>query len=184
MRTPMKKLVVVAVLCPLLCSCGGEEPFRKETFPVTGEVYVDGQPGGMLRVKCHDVKGLDTDHPTLSSALTDASGKFQISTYEASDGVPEGEYVLTFMWGTMNLLKGNYGGPDKLNDRYTDPETSEHRFTVVAGKPNDLGRIELTAGSSEAAKTDAEAAKTDAEAAKTDAEAAKTDAEAAKTDSE
>src|SRR3989304_3197914 len=144
MTLPTKRLVFLLTLCLLLCSCGPEEPFRKETFPVTGEVSVDGQPAAILQVTCHDVKGIDTEHPTMSQAMTDPAGKFQIATYEAADGVPEGEYVLTFMWGKLNPLGGTYGGPDKLNDRYTDPKTSEHRFTVTKGKPTDLGRIELS----------------------------------------
>ena len=68
----------------------------------------------------------------------------EIATYEASDGVPEGEYVLTFMWGKINLISGGYGGPDKLNGRYTDPETSEVKVTVKAGEATELGTIELT----------------------------------------
>ena len=76
-------------------------------------------------------------------AFTDEEGKFEISTYESSDGVPAGEYALTFMWGKWNM-SGSYGGPDKLNDRYTDPKTSEVKVTVKDGEPTDLGTIELT----------------------------------------
>jgi hypothetical protein len=129
---------------------------------VTGVVVVDGQPTAGLMVMCHDVKGLDTEHPTKSSAFTDENGRFEISTYEKADGVPEGEYMLTFAWCDFNAFSMGFG-PDKLNERYTDPETSEYRVTVEAGKPNDLGRIELSAGSSGAAKPDAKAAKPDAD---------------------
>jgi len=44
----------------------------------------------------------------------------------------------------MNMLSRSYGGPDKLNKRYTNPEKSEIKFTVEPGKPVDLGVIELT----------------------------------------
>ena len=141
MTVRIRRLVVAATLCLLLCSCGGDEGFRKETFPVSGEVHVDGQPAAQLAVVCHDVKGLDAEHPTGSSGLTDDNGKFEIGTYEGGDGVPEGEYVLTFTWKKRDILQGN---PDKLKDRYSDPTKSEQRFTVEAGKPTELGRIELT----------------------------------------
>lgn len=130
------------LLVSTLCSCGKQQ-YAKQTFPVTGEVYVDGKPADNLAVHCHDVKGMDKQNPTTSTAFTDPQGKFKISTYETGDGVPEGEYKLTFFWGQMNLFSMSYGGPDKLNKRYDDPEKSEHRVTVQNGKPTDLGRIEL-----------------------------------------
>ena len=76
--------------------------------------------------------------------MTDVEGKFAISTYQSGDGLPEGEYALTFMWGQLNLISKSYGGPDKLNGRYLNAQTSEHRVTVEAGDPIDLGRIELS----------------------------------------
>jgi hypothetical protein len=36
-------------------------------------------------------------------------------------------------------------GPDKMGDKYSDPATSEIEISVGAGKPNDLGKIELEA---------------------------------------
>ena len=134
-------LLIVALT---ICSCSKQEGFRKETFPVTGEVSVDGKPAAALQVMLHDVKGFDKEHPTVSQAMTDEAGKFAISTYEQADGVPEGEYVLTFMWGKLNLFSMQYGGPDLLKDRYNDPKKSTHKVKVEKGKPTDLGKIELT----------------------------------------
>ena len=144
MTISAKQLAALAVLCLWFCSCGEKMPDRKETFPVTGEVYVDGQPAAQLQVACHDVKGLDAAAPTVSSALTGPDGKFAISTYQSADGVPAGEYLLTFAWGTFNMISKSYGGPDKLKGRYADHQKSQHRFTVESGKPTDLGRIELS----------------------------------------
>lgn len=144
MKRFMAWLAVPAVLCFLFCSCGGGDASRKETFPVSGEILVDGQPAAELAVRCVDVSGIDKEDPTFSQAFTDEEGKFQIATYEAADGVPEGEYVLMFMWGKWNRISGNYGGPDKLNNRYMDPRKSQHRFKVEKGEPTDLGKIELT----------------------------------------
>lgn len=37
-----------------------------------------------------------------------------------------------------------YGGPDKLKDKYSDPKKSECKVTVEKGKPADMGQIDLT----------------------------------------
>ncbi len=144
----MKRLGLGVILAVLLAigfnSCGKQDASRKPTYPVTGEVYVDGQPAANLAVRCISVAGLDKENPTFSSAFTDEQGRFAISTYEKADGVPEGEYVLTFEWGQWDFVSGQYGGPDKLKGRYKDPATSKIRFKVEAGKPTNLGRIELT----------------------------------------
>lgn len=120
------------------------DPSRLKTFPVTGVVLVDGKPAESLAINCHSVKGLDPKNPTLPQALTDKDGKFKIGTYSSGDGVPEGEYSLTYMWGDWQPFSMTYGGPDKLNDRYNTPEKSPTKFKVEKGKPIDLGKIELT----------------------------------------
>ncbi len=142
MRLTTTVMIPGILLMFLFCSCKSRDPNWKETHPAKGEVYVDGQPAEFLRVMCTNVNGIDKENPTVSSATTDKDGKFEISTYEKGDGLPEGEYVLTFMWGQLDRISG-YGGPDKLKQKYLDPKKSEHKFTVVKGKPTDLGRIEL-----------------------------------------
>ena len=134
----------LVIVCLALASCGRGPGDRKATFPVTGEVYVDGKPAAQLAVTCVDLRGIDEKNPTSSAAFTDEAGKFAISTYQSADGVPEGEYVLTFLWGQYNLITMNYGGPDKLKNRYMDSKKPKVRFTVVKGQPTNLGRIDLT----------------------------------------
>ncbi|HEY2252462.1 MAG TPA: hypothetical protein VGH74_15420 [Planctomycetaceae bacterium] len=112
-------------------------------MPVAGRILVDGEPAAMLTVSCLDLGALDKESPTISSAMTDEDGDFGLGTYVSGDGVPEGEYVLTFQWGTLNLFRHTYEG-DKLNDRYSDAKTSKVRFTAKFGEPVDLGEIELT----------------------------------------
>ena len=141
-----KRLVLlgVSLAMVLLAACKEETGFRKETFPVTGEVFVDGKPASGVQVTLNDVKGFDQEHPTFSQAMTDDNGKFAVSTYEQADGVPEGEYIVTFMWGQLNMINMQYGGPDKLKDRYVDPKKSTYRIKVQSGTPADMGRVELT----------------------------------------
>ncbi|MCR4411154.1 MAG: hypothetical protein NUV77_01875 [Thermoguttaceae bacterium] len=126
----------------VLVGCGRKGPPRKETFPVRGTLVIDGRPVGNVAVRCVSVQNLDASTPP-SATFTRDDGTFEISTYEKSDGVPEGEYVLTFEWGELNLVTRTYGG-DKLGGRYRDAKQSKFRFKVEKGKPVDLGRIELT----------------------------------------
>jgi hypothetical protein len=135
----------LSLLCAVLCSCGEEkDPNRKATFPVTGKLTVDGAaPSSPVKIECHDVKGMDKENPTFSRAMTAGEGAFFLSTYVTADGVPEGDYVLTFEWVEWNAFSNNYGGPDKLNGRYKDPKTSKVALKVDGSGPVDLGTIEL-----------------------------------------
>lgn len=143
---PLLKRISILLVLPLLCSCGEEvDPNRKTTFPVTGQLIIDGQPAPeRVAVSVHNVAGIDSENPTVSRAFTDKEGKFSLSTYESGDGVPAGDYVLTVMWGQLNTFSASYGGPDKLKGRYDNPKTSPIKFTVKEGEPTDLGNVELT----------------------------------------
>ncbi len=131
--------------CLLLgIGCGGDdEPYRKPTAPVSGVVTIDGKvPANPVKIATHPVGGMDQEHPSVSHCMTGEGGKFQISTYETGDGVPEGEYRLTFQAGQMNLVSRSYTG-DLLNGRYSDPQKSEFTLTVAGTDPIDLGTIDL-----------------------------------------
>jgi hypothetical protein len=146
LRASRSRTLLPLVACALhLAGCGGsDQPYRKPTVPVTGQVLVDGQPpSSPIKVMCHDEKGMDQEHPSVSWCMTGDDGKFALSTYEAGDGVPPGSYVLTFEWGQLNMFSMQYGGPDKLKGRYSDPKQSQVRVTA-GEEPVDLGRIELT----------------------------------------
>ena len=123
--------------------CGGEPKGgpRVDTFPITGEVHVDGTAAAGLQVTCIPAAGAAV--PTTISGYTNESGVFSVGTYEATDGAPAGSYRLVFMWGQWNM-DGRYGGPDKLSGRYQKPENSTVEVTVTPGTPNDLGVINLT----------------------------------------
>jgi hypothetical protein len=139
----VKPLVLGACACVLFASCGGPKgPPRKDTYPLKGVVYVDGKPAADCGVFCVKVSDVDATTPP-SSGRTKEDGSFEISTYQKSDGIPEGDYVLTFEWKKFNAISMNYGGPDKLGGRYSNPKKSEKQFKVEKGKQTDLGKIEL-----------------------------------------
>jgi len=164
--TRSRSLLLVAVVIGLL-GCEKERDFgaRVKTYPVVGKVTVDGQPAANLQVVAHSTappKKAETNPdgtpktkiyvPAMLSAFTDKDGHFEISTYKKGDGIPAGEYTLTFLWGQYNLMSAKYGGPDKLKGKYKDPKKSEIKFTTDPTKPTDLGTINLTIGSDDAKK--------------------------------
>jgi hypothetical protein len=108
---------------------------------VTGKITVDGKPVAHLRVFAKAKDAGDSKYPILPQAATREDGSFQLYSYEPGDGVPSGEYTLTFTWQELEGFV--YGGPDKLNGRYADPAKSTSKVTVVKS-PVDLGTIPLT----------------------------------------
>jgi hypothetical protein len=141
LRRPFKAYFIL-VAC-LFCSCSSKPDYGKETFPVTGTVFVDGEAAAELGVTLHNVKGMATDVPTFSATTTKADGTFSVSTFEEGDGVPAGEYVVTFVWGKLSMISMSYEG-DRLKGKYNDPSKSEFKLTVIEGQPTDMGRIDLT----------------------------------------
>jgi hypothetical protein len=142
-RTAASSALLAGLLSLPACDSGPEGGPRVPTYPIVGQVLVDGAPAENLQVVCHSTDG-DAAVPISISAYTDAEGRFSVSTYEGGDGAPAGSYVLTFMWGQINLMSGRYGPPDKLNGKYADPETSDFTVEVADGVETDLGVIELT----------------------------------------
>ena len=124
--------------------CGDKHPNEKQVFKIKGNVTVDGKPETDIQIALHDKSGPDNKQPTYPQGFTDAEGKIRISTYEEGDGAPAGDYNVTFAWQEFNLMSRSFGGPDKLNKKYSDPKKTPFSVTLGEGKPNDLGKVELT----------------------------------------
>jgi len=132
---------IVAFALVIVCmGCGGEPKGgpRVDTFPVIGKVLVDGAPAAGVLVACHPQGESSINHQL--TVYTGEDGAFSIGTYEAGDGLPEGDYKLTFEWMEGPMLSP---GKDKFKKKYADPEKSEHTVTVKNGEENDLGEIAL-----------------------------------------
>jgi hypothetical protein len=132
---------LVAAVCVSLCSCKAKGLVRQKTFRVTGKVTVDGKPVDHLKVFAKPKDAGDPKYPILPQADTADDGSFKLYTYEPGDGVPAGEYALTFTWQDFKGLR--YDGPDKLKNRYSDPAKSKFKLNVEKA-PVELPPIELT----------------------------------------
>jgi len=147
MRKSCLEAGALALAVVMIVGCGQAEHayHKKQTTKVTGRITVDGKPpGSPISITCHPEGEADLEHPTITQGLTDNEGAFSLSTYEQGDGVPPGDYRLTFFWGKFNPISVSFSGPDQLKKRYDTPEKSPVPFTVSDNKPVDLGEISLT----------------------------------------
>lgn len=132
----------------MFAGCGRSEltdPNELPTFPVTGKVMVDGKPVAMIRVVAHDAA--EPPRPfNEPKGFTKDDGSFSLTTFRDGDGVPAGEYNLTFQYGTMAMVMGRQYQGDKFKGKYMKAAESKFKLTVTEGQPTDLGTIELTTG--------------------------------------
>src|SRR5262249_4117417 len=123
----------------MVCSCGDG---RKQCFPASGEIYVDGKPAPDAIITLFPVDGSDPKS-VRPFGMADETGAFRISSYVQGDGAPAGEYIVTLEWRERSgLLKNNFEGPDRLKGKYADRTKSTLRVTIEK-KSNDLGRYDL-----------------------------------------
>jgi hypothetical protein len=129
-------MLVYALACMVggLSGCFGAktiEPIHKPVHPFRGKVLFDGRPINNALVKFHSLDDTSRDLPP-SAARTLKDGTFQLSTYAAHDGAPEGEYAVTVS------LVGGEDEDNKLPTRYSKIETSGLKATVKAGNNEPL----------------------------------------------
>ncbi|GAA4420514.1 hypothetical protein [Bremerella cremea] len=147
MHSPTRCLWVGLIVCTVVAGCSYDEHqyHAKKTHPVTGTVTVNGSPpGSPIVIQCHPENGIDASNPSVTQGLTLPDGSFHLSTYEDGDGVPPGNYALTFYWGEFKVIQGSYGGPDKLKNRYAKSDKSPIRLAVDGSGPVEMGTIDLT----------------------------------------
>ena len=127
---PAKRHAVALLgACSLLLGCGGDDG-RAPVHPVSGEILVDGRPAEGVTVVLHPVgagPGEAGARPNKPVGRTGADGRFRVTTYDAYDGAPAGEYVVTMAWSEP-------GVPDRLGGRYRLADRSEFRATVGEGE--------------------------------------------------
>jgi len=119
-------------------------------YPVSGQLFVANQPAPGARIYFQPVDGGKPEGWTggYPRATVEADGSFQVTTYEAQDGAPEGEYVLLVEWRESSLgAEGDEPAEasrpaDRLGNRYMDAASSSLRATVKT-EPTTLPRIDL-----------------------------------------
>ena len=153
----MKRFVLVAVaLVFAVGGCSGDG--RRPTYPVAGTVTLKGQPLEGATVVFVPAAPLGEASHEPASGITDAAGKFKLSTFLADDGAQEGEYQIKV--SKFNIKKPTKEEQDKyismeeeqkiqfgdekptppakntLSPKYADETKSGFTYTVKKGQDN------------------------------------------------
>lgn len=136
--------------------CGGREYETIPTFPVSGQVTVNGAPAQGAIVTLHpETPQPGTKYPLMPSGKVNAEGAFQLTTYEGPDGAPPGDYTVTIEWPDPKWRPPGGGmpppPPDRLKGKFADRKAPTIKAHVVAGdnrlEPIVLDGVEILAGS-------------------------------------
>jgi hypothetical protein len=131
-----------AALMAFAAGCGGGSTDVPEVAPVGGTVTVKGQPRGDLNVIFHPEGG---GRPAMG--MTDADGRFTLTTYNTGDGAAVGTHhvAITAGGGSGDGQPAATGPPmpgfpgydqwmkeqrKKIDPKYADPKKSGLTYTV------------------------------------------------------
>jgi hypothetical protein len=130
----MRRMVgAMALAAIVLAGCT-----QSDMIGVTGTVTLKGQPAGQAEVTFNPKSG-----GRMATGVTDASGKFTLSTAKPNDGAMPGEYAVTlgeyYPPGKAPALpRGGGLLPSRFPPKYGDPGQSPLTATVERGAKNDF----------------------------------------------
>jgi len=135
-----KRIWAAALAAPILCSgsCTRSDG-RVPVYPVRGHVFVGQKPATKALVVFHPV-GADDPQALRPYGHVGTDGTFRLTTYEADDGAPAGEYLVSVVWLAPG---GGEDPPDQLKGRYRNPSASSLKATILA-QTNEMAPFRLT----------------------------------------
>jgi hypothetical protein len=125
----------ICLVCVLALGCGSENSQIK-VYPVHGKVLVKGQPAVGARVVFYpamaEVEGKKLPTP---AGETNETGEYQLGSYRADDGAPQGDYKVTIAWPEPPPPNpsGVFSQKDRLGGRYANPDNSKLAAHVDKG---------------------------------------------------
>lgn len=122
--TPSRRLFVVAVAACAAGGCFGQPVVRYEMLPIEGTVTMEGKPLVNAEVMLDSLDG------PRGFGVTDASGRFTVTTRQFGAGLPAGTYRV-FIGGSDKTRLGPAGGPVSLAPKYR--ETGVGKVTIGPG---------------------------------------------------
>lgn len=139
----VRKVIRLMPLVSALCLCAACNS-KAQLYPVQGKVFFADKPAEGALVVFHPA---DDAQPRAlrPSGQVNAQGSFVLGTYAPGDGAPAGEYLVAIVWlGDRKKMNPETGDvPNKLPERYGNPETSQLRASVKSG-PTELEPFKLT----------------------------------------
>lgn len=131
----------VLLISGSIIGCASHADDELVMFPVRGTVRVNGKPATGARVIFHPH---DEEIPATPFGVVDDEGVFELSTFLANDGAPEGDYSVTISWAPP--LSGGSDpemGEERLPSTFQDPHGSGIVVTIEA-EPNDLEPFDIS----------------------------------------
>ncbi|EAQ79788.1 hypothetical protein [Blastopirellula marina] len=93
---------------------------------VTGFVTVNGRPLDRVIVRLQSTDRSQSGNAAQPVGVTDAEGKFALSTSGDKDGAVAGEYVMMF----LRTAENSESGDDLFHNRFAKPSQSKHKVTI------------------------------------------------------
>jgi 3',5'-cyclic AMP phosphodiesterase CpdA len=106
---------------------------RKPTQPVRGTVLMEGAPVAGAKVVFYALEKAGKQKSYAGDALTDPDGTFTISTYQANDGAPVGDYAVTVVLREPFFDASGNLGPNRLPAKYASVEATNLEVHVKSG---------------------------------------------------
>lgn len=143
-RSPLARPRWIWALAPIaaLIGCGDGKIAR---YPVSGTVLVDGKPYEGARVMFCPVEGSEAFSKERPFGVTDASGRFELTTFIKGDGAPAGDYKIMIRNGRpANAEQAKaWARRPKIPRQYGKPDASGVTATVNA-EPTELAAFEIS----------------------------------------
>jgi hypothetical protein len=142
----------------LLAGCNGGNDLRK-TYPVAGTITIDGAPAeaGVL-VLLHPQFTEQDKYPIHPRGATTEAGAFKITTYNADDGAPEGEYVATVEWPQRSGMSPHFTG-DLFGGLFSKVEANKEKPEFKVNVTKQGAQLDLKLSLTPQQKSALEAAK-------------------------
>ena len=126
-------VLAFSVVALVVAGCG-----QSETVSVSGTITLKGKPADQAEVMFNP-KGAGR----MATGVTDANGKFTLSTAKPNDGAMPGEYVVTlgeyYPPGKAPAMPPKGGLlPSRFPPKYGDPQQSPLNAKVERGGQNDF----------------------------------------------
>ncbi|WDI43298.1 carboxypeptidase-like regulatory domain-containing protein [Bremerella sp. P1] len=134
---------ILLILAAASLGCGSGEPTlipgRSPTIPVQGKITLEGTP-----IEGATVMFFSEKLKITSYGKTDATGQYELTTYEPGDGAPIGRYQVSVKKTEQKIIKesDHPALPPKsqtselLPPQYSDYESSELKAVVSEGGTN------------------------------------------------
>jgi hypothetical protein len=138
-----RRLLPCMVLWIVSAGCSGP-PSHPELVKVTGTVHVDGQPveGVVLTLHPDSAGSPAFAAGAVSTGVSGADGRFEISTFSLGDGALPGAYNITCVWSEFDPISRSMKG-DKLAGGYASPQNTLVTWDIAKGDTYDVGIVDL-----------------------------------------